>query len=131
MKRLTSSLILIAADFNRRSCTELAAVSWSRRDGRRRRSRKASKVGRLELRKRALETQDPRPRTLESGRLGQQDLRDDRGYQSAAKDETRYGLYGDVAPVKDDPKHTWKVYAIDKKNGTILWERVAFEECRK
>ncbi len=25
---------------------------------------------------------------------------------SAAKEETRYGLYGDVAPVKDDPKHT-------------------------
>ena len=46
---------------------------------------------------------------------------------SGAKDETKYGLYGDVAPVKDDPKHTWKVYAIDKNNGTILWERVAFD----
>ena len=46
---------------------------------------------------------------------------------SAAKDETRFGLYGDVAPVKDDPKHTWKVYAIDKTKGTILWERIASE----
>src|SRR5215204_5319288 len=46
---------------------------------------------------------------------------------SGAKDETRYGLYGDVAPVKDDPSHTWKVYAIDKAKGTILWERIAFE----
>jgi outer membrane protein assembly factor BamB len=46
---------------------------------------------------------------------------------SAAKDETRYGLYGDVAPVKDDPKHTWKVYALDKTTGKILWERVAYE----
>ena len=46
---------------------------------------------------------------------------------SAAKDETRYGLYGDVAPVKDDPKHTWKVYALDKQTGKILWERVAYE----
>ncbi len=46
---------------------------------------------------------------------------------SAAKDETRFGLYGDVAPVKDDPKHTWKVYALDKLKGTILWERVAYE----
>ena len=46
---------------------------------------------------------------------------------SAAKDETRFGLYGDVAPVKDDPKHTWKVYALDKKTGKILWERVAYE----
>lgn len=45
---------------------------------------------------------------------------------SAPKDETRYGLYGDVAPVKDDPKHTWKVYAIDRQTGKILWERIAF-----
>ena len=46
---------------------------------------------------------------------------------STAKDETRYGLYGDVAPVKDDPKHTWKLYALDKQTGKILWERVAYE----
>lgn len=46
---------------------------------------------------------------------------------SAAKDETRFGLFGDVAPVKDDPAHTWKVYAIDKQKGTILWERTAYE----
>lgn len=45
---------------------------------------------------------------------------------SAAKDETRFGLYGDVAPVKDNPEHTWKVYAIDKQKGTILWERSAY-----
>src|SRR5688500_14692252 len=46
---------------------------------------------------------------------------------SSGKDETRFGLYGDVAPVKDDPKHTYKVYALDKQKGTILWERVAYE----
>lgn len=46
---------------------------------------------------------------------------------SATKDETRFGLYGDVAPVKDDPRHTWKVYALDKTTGKILWERVAYE----
>ncbi len=46
---------------------------------------------------------------------------------SAAKDETRFGLYGDVAPVKDDPKHTWKVFALDKQTGKILWERIAYE----
>jgi outer membrane protein assembly factor BamB len=46
---------------------------------------------------------------------------------SGAKDETRYGLYGDVAPVKDNPKHTWKVYALDKHSGKILWERIAYE----
>jgi outer membrane protein assembly factor BamB len=46
---------------------------------------------------------------------------------SAAKDETRFGLYGDVAPVKDDPKHTWKVFALDKQTGKVLWERTAYE----
>ena len=46
---------------------------------------------------------------------------------SAGKDETRFGLFGDVAPVKDDPKHTWKIYALDKATGKILWERVAYE----
>jgi len=46
---------------------------------------------------------------------------------SGPKDETRYGLYGDVAPVKDDPKHIWKVYCLDKMTGKILWERVAYE----
>jgi outer membrane protein assembly factor BamB len=46
---------------------------------------------------------------------------------SGAKDETRFGLYGDVKPVKDDPKHTWKVYALDKQTGKILWERIAYE----
>ncbi len=46
---------------------------------------------------------------------------------SGTKDETRFGLYGDVAPVKDDPKHTWKVYALDKRTGKVLWERIASE----
>ena len=46
---------------------------------------------------------------------------------NSGKDETRYGLFGDVAPVKDDPKHTWKVYALDKQTGRILWEQVAYE----
>ena len=46
---------------------------------------------------------------------------------SSEKDETRFGLYGDVAPVKNDPKHSWKVYALDKQKGTILWESVAYE----
>ena len=46
---------------------------------------------------------------------------------SAGKDETRFGLFGDVAPVKDDPKHAWKVYALDKATGKILWEQTAYE----
>src|SRR5216117_2245490 len=31
---------------------------------------------------------------------------------SNPKEETRFGLYGDVDPVKEDGKHTWKVYAL-------------------
>jgi outer membrane protein assembly factor BamB len=50
---------------------------------------------------------------------------------SAAKNETRFGLFGDVAPVKDDPKHTWKVYALDKQTGKILWERLPTKGCQK
>ncbi len=46
---------------------------------------------------------------------------------SEATPETRFGLYGDVEPVKDDPAHTWKLYAIDKATGKILWERVAHQ----
>lgn len=46
---------------------------------------------------------------------------------SAAKDETRFGAYGDVTPVKGELKHTWKVYAVDKLTGKILWERIAAE----
>jgi len=34
---------------------------------------------------------------------------------------------GADAPVKEDPKHIWKVYALDKDTGRILWERTATE----
>lgn len=37
----------------------------------------------------------------------------------------RHGLYGDVEPSKDVSVHTWKVYALDKRTGKILWEQVA------
>jgi len=46
---------------------------------------------------------------------------------SAGKSEERYGLYGDVDPVKDEPKHTWHVIALDKATGKILWDRVVHE----
>jgi outer membrane protein assembly factor BamB len=41
--------------------------------------------------------------------------------------EFRHGLFGDVEPAKDQSKHSFKVYAIDKKTGKILWERLAYE----
>jgi len=48
--------------------------------------------------------------------LGQQGLHHYSGDQRRQR-RTRYGLFGDVAPVKDDPEHTWKVYALDKLTG--------------
>ena len=39
----------------------------------------------------------------------------------------RHGLFGDVEPSNDVAKHTWKVYALDKKSGAIVWEKIAAE----
>jgi outer membrane protein assembly factor BamB len=39
----------------------------------------------------------------------------------------RTGLYGDVEPVKDVSKHTWKVVALDRRSGKVVWERIAHE----
>jgi outer membrane protein assembly factor BamB len=45
---------------------------------------------------------------------------------SSAGDSTfRTGLYGDVKPVDDLSEHTWKIYALDRTSGKILWERTA------
>jgi outer membrane protein assembly factor BamB len=38
----------------------------------------------------------------------------------------RTGLYGDVKPVDDLSEHTWKIFALDKGTGSILWERTAY-----
>ena len=46
---------------------------------------------------------------------------------SKAGDKTfRTGLYGDVKPVEDLSEHEWKVYALDKATGKIVWERTPF-----
>jgi outer membrane protein assembly factor BamB len=37
------------------------------------------------------------------------------------------GLYGDGDASEDRSRHRWVVYALDKRSGRILWERVAFE----
>jgi len=39
----------------------------------------------------------------------------------------RTGLYGDVEPVPDASKHTWRLLALDKKSGKVLWDKVAYE----
>ena len=46
---------------------------------------------------------------------------------SKSGDKTfRTGLYGDVKPVEDLSEHEWKVYALDKATGKIVWERTPF-----
>lgn len=39
----------------------------------------------------------------------------------------RPGLYGDGDASKDRSVHKWMLYAIDKRSGKILWERVAHQ----
>ncbi len=38
----------------------------------------------------------------------------------------RTGLYGDVKPADDVSEHEWKIYALDKATGQVVWERSAF-----
>ena len=35
----------------------------------------------------------------------------------------KVGLYGDIAPVQDDTEHEWRLYALDKKTGTVKWQQ--------
>jgi hypothetical protein len=39
----------------------------------------------------------------------------------------RTGLYGDVEPLSDQSKHTWRLIALDKASGKIVWDQVAHE----
>ena len=43
------------------------------------------------------------------------------------KQTFRTGLYGDTDSVNDSSPHKWKVLALDKKTGKILWEQTAHE----
>jgi len=47
---------------------------------------------------------------------------------SGAGDETvRTGLYGDTTPVDDLSEHSFRVYALGKESGEILWERQLYQ----
>jgi outer membrane protein assembly factor BamB len=39
----------------------------------------------------------------------------------------RHGEEAGVASTRDDVPHSWRVYALDKESGEIVWERVAYE----
>ena len=46
---------------------------------------------------------------------------------SDPKSVFRHGLYGDVDSAKDESKHTWRVYCLDKRTGRVIWEKTAYE----
>jgi len=39
----------------------------------------------------------------------------------------KIGLYGDITSVQDDTRHEWRLYALDKKTGTVKWQRTVYE----
>lgn len=39
----------------------------------------------------------------------------------------RTGLYGDVEPVSDASKHTWRLVSMDKATGKVVWDKVVVE----
>ncbi|HLK65699.1 MAG TPA: PQQ-binding-like beta-propeller repeat protein [Bryobacteraceae bacterium] len=46
---------------------------------------------------------------------------------SDPKQTFRTGLYGDTDSVGDRSAHQWKVMALDKKNGKVLWDQLAYQ----
>jgi outer membrane protein assembly factor BamB len=44
-----------------------------------------------------------------------------------AKQTFRTGLYGDTDSVNDQTAHQWKVLALDRKTGKLLWEQMAHQ----
>jgi outer membrane protein assembly factor BamB len=46
---------------------------------------------------------------------------------SDPKASLRHGLYGDVEPSNDLSRHSWRVIALDKSTGRVVWERIAHE----
>jgi outer membrane protein assembly factor BamB len=39
----------------------------------------------------------------------------------------RHGLYGDVEPAKDTGPHVWRLIALDRRTGKVLWDKVAHQ----
>jgi outer membrane protein assembly factor BamB len=45
--------------------------------------------------------------------------------------KVKHGLYGSTESHADTSKHQWKVYAVDRKTGKIVWEQTAAEGAPK
>jgi outer membrane protein assembly factor BamB len=46
---------------------------------------------------------------------------------SRGNDSFKHGLYGDGDASEDRSSQQWKLYALDRRSGKIVWERTAFE----
>lgn len=46
-------------------------------------------------------------------------------------EDLKVGLYGDVAPVNDDAPHSYRIYALDRGSGEIVWMREAYKGAPK
>ena len=42
-------------------------------------------------------------------------------------EDLKIGLYGDIASVDDDSKHSFQVWCLDKRDGRVLWKQTAHE----
>ena len=41
---------------------------------------------------------------------------------SKGKSELKLGLYGNIAPVKNPPLHSWYLYCLDRQTGKLIWK---------
>jgi outer membrane protein assembly factor BamB len=41
--------------------------------------------------------------------------------------DLKVGLYGDIDPVENEGRQQWKILAIDKRSGKILWDKPGYE----
>jgi outer membrane protein assembly factor BamB len=47
--------------------------------------------------------------------------------RSAGEAPLKVGLYGAGDPAQDDVEQQWVIYCLDRRNGALLWQRVAYQ----
>ena len=43
------------------------------------------------------------------------------------KADLKVGLYGDITPLEEKDVHQWRLLALDKKTGKIIWDTLGYE----
>lgn len=41
--------------------------------------------------------------------------------------DVKVGLYGDITPADDQDSHQWRLLAVDKATGKVLWDKLGYE----